>query len=121
MCKRILVVDDDPAILSIVKDLLEYEGYEVNTLPGAEKMFEEIQKHTPDLILLDVMLAGMDGREICRTIKEKTETHNIPVILVSATHNLSSTLTQEGAPDDFLNKPFDICILLEKIHQQLAA
>lgn len=121
MCKRILAVDDDLSILSIVKDILEYEGYEVSTLSRGEKVMEEIQTLTPDLILLDVMLAGMDGREICRSIKEKIETHDIPVILISATHNLSDSLKVEGAPDDFIAKPFDIRILLQKIEQQLAA
>ena len=121
MYKRILVVDDDPAILSVLRDLLEYSGYEVTTLSSGDQVFEEINKHMPDLILLDVMLAGMDGRDICRSLKETTETHNIPIILISATHNLVDSLKQEGAPDDFLFKPLDIYVLLRKIEQQLAA
>ncbi len=121
MCKRILAVDDDLSILSVLKDLLEYEGYEVSTLSTGEKVMDEIKNHTPDLILLDVMLAGMDGRDICRSIKEKIETHDIPVILISATHNLSDSLKLKGAPDDFIVKPFDIRILLKKIERQLSA
>ena len=121
MCKRILAVDDDLSILSVLKDLLEYEGYEVSTLSTGEKVMEEIKNHTPDLILLDVMLGGMDGRDICKSIKEKIETHDIPVILISATHNLADTLKLEGAPDDFIAKPFDIRILLKKIERQLSA
>jgi DNA-binding response OmpR family regulator len=121
MCKRILAIDDDLSILSVLRDLLEYEGYEVSTLSRGEKVMDELENHHPDLILLDVMLAGMDGRDICRSIKEKIETHNIPVILISATHNLSDSLKLEGAPDDFIAKPFDIRILMQKIEQQLAA
>lgn len=121
MCKRILAVDDDLSILSVLRELLEYEGYEVSTLSTGEKVMEEITAHAPDLILLDVMLAGMDGREICKSIKEKTDTHPIPVILISATHNLSDSLKADGAPDDFVAKPFDINTLMQKIEQQLAA
>ena len=121
MCKRILAVDDDPAILSVLTDLLEYAGYEVNTLSRGDFVYEEIRKFTPDLILLDVMIANLDGREICRMLKNSSETYMIPVILISATHNLKDTLRQQGAPDDFLSKPFDIYILLEKIERQLAA
>jgi DNA-binding response OmpR family regulator len=121
MRKRILAVDDDPMILLVLKNLLEDEGYKVDTLSKGEKVFEKISKHMPDLILLDVVLGDLDGRNICKSIKEKMETHNIPVILVSATHNLSDSIKQEGAPDDFLSKPFDLFILLRKIKQQLAA
>jgi DNA-binding response OmpR family regulator len=121
MCKRILAVDDDPAILSVLRDLLEYAGYEISTLSHGDIIFEAIKQFSPDLILLDVMLGGMDGRDICRAIKLKFETHNIPVILISATHNLADSLNQEGAPNDFVPKPFDIYLLLDKIEEQLAA
>jgi DNA-binding response OmpR family regulator len=124
MCKRILVLDDDLAILSALRDILEYNGYEVNTFSRGDKIFENIQQYHPDLILLDVMLADLDGREICQRIKENQEKDGgdrIPVILISATHDLADCVTQKGAPDDFLAKPFDITTLLDKIEHQLAA
>ena len=121
MNKRILVLDDDLAILSAVRDILEYCGYEVNTLPRGDKVFENIEQYHPDLILLDVMLADMDGRQICQEIKQEGRTENIPVILISATHNLDDCMKQKGAPDDFLTKPFDVNSLLNKIEHQLAA
>ena len=121
MSKTILAIDDDPSILFILRNLLEYEGYKVYTLAKGDHVFEEIYNHPPDLILLDVMLAGMDGRDICKSIKEKPETHDIPVILISGTHHLEDTLKQQGAPDDFLAKPFNIGVLLHKIEDQLAA
>lgn len=122
MCKRILVLDDDLAILSALRDVLEFSGYEVNTQPRGNEIFKNIEQYHPDLILLDVMLADMDGRDICKDIKEEEATENIPVILISATHNLGDCMTrQKGAPDDFLPKPFDINTLLDKIEHQLAA
>jgi DNA-binding response OmpR family regulator len=121
MCKRILVLDDDLAILSALRDVLEFSGYEVNTFPRGDHIFENIEKYHPDLILLDVMLADMDGREICKDIKKDVHTENIPVILISATHNLDDCMQVKGGPDDFLAKPFDISSLLNKIEVQLAA
>jgi DNA-binding response OmpR family regulator len=124
MCKRILVLDDDLAILSAICDILEYHGYVVNTQSRGDEIFENIKQYHPDLILLDVMLADLDGREICQKIKQMEETEGaekIPVILISATHNLDDCLKQKGAPDDFLAKPFDITSLINKIEHQLAA
>jgi len=121
MCKRILVLDDDLAILDVLKEILEYSGYDVNTLSRGDAVSEKIQEYHPDLILLDVMLAEQDGREICRHIKQQQDTANIPVILISATHDLSKSLDQKGAPDDFVAKPFDIYHLLDKIEYQLTA
>lgn len=124
MCKRILVLDDDLAILSAVRDILEYSGYEVNTFARGDKIMENIQQYHPDLILLDVMLADLDGRELCKDIKEheqETGSDKTPVILISATHNLADCMNQKNGPDDFLPKPFDINMLLNKIEHQLAA
>ncbi len=121
MCKRILVLDDDVHILSALRDVLEYSGYEVSTLNRGDEVFEKIQAFHPDLILLDVMLAEMDGRDICRNIKQKAGTENIPIILISATHNLSECLHSAAPPDDFIAKPFDVITLLTKIEHQLDA
>lgn len=118
MNKRILIIDDDQGILDVLTDLLEYYNYEVNTLCNGDHVFEKIADYHPDLILLDVMLGNMDGRLICSSIKERD---HIPVILISATHNLSASLNKPGAPDDFLSKPFELDSLISKIEHQLAA
>jgi DNA-binding response OmpR family regulator len=121
MCKRILVLDDDIFILSALCDVLEYYGYEVKTQTRGDKVFEQIDEYHPDLILLDVMLAEMDGRDICRRIKEKPDTAGIPIIMISGTHNLDDCLKDQLPPNDFVAKPFDMSILLDKIEHQLAA
>ncbi|MDB5147880.1 MAG: response regulator [Mucilaginibacter sp.] len=118
LMNRILIVDDDPDLLDILSFFLTSSGYEVHTLPKGDAIFEHIAAFRPDLILMDVMLAGMDGREICKGIKANPQTL-MPVILISGTHDLA--LTQTGAPDDFLAKPFDLDELLEKVAFQLAA
>lgn len=122
MPKRILAVDDNPHILQALQDILEFSGYEVDTLLDGNSVFETIAQNPPDLILLDVMLGGIDGRDICHAIKEDDQTHEIPVILISATHNLQDAMEQEGGrPDDFVAKPFDIDHLLSKIQRFLPA
>jgi DNA-binding response OmpR family regulator len=80
---------------------------------------DTIYKHAPDLILLDIMLGSMDGRELCKEVKNTIATHDIPVILISASHNISNAMNQDGAPNDFIAKPFDINNLLAKIKNQL--
>jgi len=119
--KRILVVDDDPGILEMLGEVLSYYGYKVSTLSRGDKIFDHINEFHPDLILMDIMLAGMDGRTICRDIKSVGNNGNIPIILISASENEAGWLNKEGAPNDFLPKPFDLDFLVQKIEHQLAA
>jgi DNA-binding response OmpR family regulator len=121
MSKKILIIDDDPDILDILSLMLAEESYEVRTLSCGDTVFDDIKDFQPDLILMDVMLAGMDGRAICRSIKENHLTSFLPVILLSGTHDLDKSLDLPGAPNDFVAKPFDIYHLLARIKIQLAA
>ncbi|TFF37104.1 response regulator [Mucilaginibacter psychrotolerans] len=119
MSKKILVLDDDDDILDVVAYLLTENGYEVKTLNCGDTVFNHIKDFTPDLILMDVMLADMDGRTICREIKENHLTNLLPVILISGTHDLAAVLNLPGAPNDFIAKPFDVDQLLDAIKRQL--
>ncbi len=118
---KILVLDDDPAILDIVSYILTDKGYEVVSLADGQAIFPAIQQFRPDLVLMEVMLGAMDGRAICRELKQRSETNSLPVILISASHDLARSLSQEGAPNDFIAKPFDIDHLVGKVARQLAA
>jgi DNA-binding response OmpR family regulator len=119
MSKKILILDDDPDILELVSYILSETGYQVETLSSGEKVFEAIRNFHPDLVLMDVMLSNMDGRTICSAIKLEPETSELPFILISGTHDLADTLNQQGAPNDFIGKPFDIDHLLSKVQHQL--
>lgn len=113
-------MDDDSDILEVLQYILEDSGYEVETLSNGHNLFTKIKELQPDLILLDIMLGGLDGRELCRNLKSAKETHDIPVILISASHYISlSSLSQNGGPDDFIAKPFDIDVLLRSVKRQL--
>jgi DNA-binding response OmpR family regulator len=119
MNKRILILDDDQDILDVVSYLLTDSGYDVQTLSTGEQIVTVIQQFNPDLVLMDVMLADMDGRLICKDLKADGITNHIPVILISGTHDLAQSLHQLGAPNDFIPKPFDIDVLLRKVKEQL--
>jgi DNA-binding response OmpR family regulator len=121
MSKKILVIDDDPDILELLTLVLVEAGYEVRALSCGDKVFDDIKHFRPDLILMDIMLAGLDGRSICKEIKENHLTYFVPVILISGTHDLAESLHLPGAPNDFVSKPFDLDDLLNRIGRQLAA
>lgn len=121
MSKKILAVDDDSDILDVIRIILEDEGYEVFTLANGKQVFEVLEENVPDLILLDVMLGGLDGRDICKALKQHNAFKNIPVVMISASHNLNNLLLMPGAPNNFLAKPFDIDRLVEMVRDELAA
>jgi CheY-like chemotaxis protein len=117
MKKSILVVDDSQAILDVMTVALEAEGYEVCTsLTGAP--FRQMEGNLPDLILLDVLLSGEDGGDMCQRLKSDERTRYIPVILISAHAGLPETADRCGA-DGFLVKPFHLSALREIVNRHL--
>lgn len=120
MRKKILITDDDKDIVEILTIILTESGYETHGLTKGNRIFEEIKEFEPDLILMDVMLGGMDGLTICKNIKENILYSHLPVILISATPDMEDALAVQGAPNDYLEKPFDIDILLSKVEKHLS-
>ncbi len=121
MKKRILVVDDDLGILDVLNEILCEFEYDVRTINRGEKVFDAIADYNPDLILMDVMLSGMDGRNICKVIKSQDQFKNIPIIMISANVSAYNIMFDVGAPNDFIAKPFDMANLIERIETQLTA
>jgi DNA-binding response OmpR family regulator len=115
--KRILVVDDDPAILDALQLLLEDAGYRVETsTKDSQHLDSRIEAEPPDLIILDILLSGHDGRTICKKLKSQKQTRDIPIILISAHPNAEATAMQAGA-NGFLAKPFDIDDMLAEVER----
>lgn len=110
---KILVVDDDPAILDSTKLLLTYEGYQVQTASDGD-VVRNLSQNLPDIILLDIWLSGTNGGEIANHLKHQPETRNIPIILFSANRDIAKIAKQSGA-EDYLVKPFDLAELRQKI------
>jgi two-component system response regulator MprA len=114
---RILVVDDDPRIRDILRRQLAYEGYRVDLASDAREAFEHLSTNTPDLVVLDVMLPGIDGVEICRRIRQ---TDNVPILMLTARDTLEDkVLGLDSGADDYLVKPFQPEELLARIRALL--
>lgn len=116
--KRILVADDDMAILDSLQLLLEDAGYKVITVDSGETVLQLPQNALPDLVLLDIWMSGADGRELCKAFKQAEKTKNIPVILFSANRDIEKYAKEAGA-NDFIEKPFEIKTLLEKVETHI--
>lgn len=114
--KSILVVDDDPDILDALRFTLEYAGYDVKTTEKTDyaEHLHDSEGALPDVIILDVLLSGKDGRTICKMLKSHLETKAIPVIMISAHPDAERSVKEVGA-DDFIAKPFDIDHLLKTV------
>ncbi len=110
----ILVIDDDDGILGAFEAILESSGYKAITSSDADCISTLNSSNLPDLILLDILLSGTDGREVCRVLKSQPLTKDIPVIIISAQSNVDKSIQEVGA-DDFIAKPFEIDELLKKI------
>jgi len=115
---KILVVDDDVDILSVMEILLSMKGFDVEVTSKGENTFPKIESFKPDLILLDVLISGHDGRVICKQLKSNKSTSHIPVIMFSAHPGAAATISDYGA-DDFIAKPFDVNNLMQKVNNQL--
>ncbi|GCE46111.1 two-component system alkaline phosphatase synthesis response regulator PhoP [Thermosporothrix hazakensis] len=112
--KKVLIVDDDPDITLALAAMLEDEGYDVTTIDRGEYLEQLPEQNMPDVILLDMLLSGVDGREIARRLKQQPATRHIPILMLSAHPNAAQEAEKAGA-DDFLAKPFELDELLNKV------
>ncbi|MES2436750.1 MAG: response regulator [Patescibacteria group bacterium] len=120
MSKKILVIEDDHSIMEAMRFTLEYSGYEVVAAEHPEEIeaIEKNKKALPDLILLDILLSGKDGREICKKLKSQKATQQIPIIMMSAHPGAEQSVKDAGA-DDFIAKPFNLDSLLITIKKHV--
>ena len=104
----ILIVDDESSNRRLLEVLLEPEGYRTRTAAGGQEALECIAHNPPDLILLDVMMPGMDGRQVAHIIKADPTTRNIPIIMVTAQTDREARLAAlDAGAEEFRNKPVD--------------
>ncbi len=116
MSARILVVDDIEANVKLLEARLTAEYYEVLTANDGPTALKLAASEKPDIVLLDVMMPGMDGFEVCRRLKDEPETRHIPVVLVTALDGRSDRITGlEAGADDFLTKPIDDVMLFARV------
>lgn len=116
--KWIAVVDDDVPLLHMMRDILEAEGYGVLTCTGGTALEAALQTH-PDLIILDILLADEDGRELCCHLKTDARTRHIPVILYSV-KRITMEEEEASCADAFLKKPFHVEELLALVRRYIS-
>jgi len=117
---HIIVVEDEPDIMGLLSYSLTREGYAVSGCTDGEQALKVIPLEKPHLVLLDLMLPGVGGLEICRLLKANPETARIPIIMVSARSTNSDMVTGlELGADDYIAKPFSLKVLLARVHAAL--
>lgn len=114
--KKVLLCDDDEGIVSVMKIMLEMAGYEVAALSSGKAILKKMAFYKPDLVLLDIWMPGIDGKEITRLLKRDKNFKDIPVIMVSALNDTRKIALEIGA-DGFLPKPFDMSNFLTLVQK----
>ena len=115
--KRVLVVDDEPAILAALGPLLDAAGYGVSTATTGYAALDAVERSTPDLVVVDLGLPDMDGREVCRRLREGRTT---PIIVLSARHDESEKVAAlDAGADDYITKPFSADEFLARVRAAL--
>ena len=120
MAKKVLIVDDEPAILSLVKFTLEAGGFEVHTCDTGRKAWDEITALKPDLILLDVMLPGIDGYSLMTQISQDEATKHVPVLMLTALESARALFQKFPQIAGFMTKPFKPTELLVTVQDALS-
>ena len=119
--KYILVVDDVVDNLRVMSDLLKNKGYEVRCTKNGRAALQAVLEKTPDLILLDIQMPELDGFEICKRLKQKEQTRNVPVIFLSAADDIESKIKGfEVGGIDYITKPFQLEEVLIRVNNQLS-
>ena len=121
MKKKILVIEDDPSTLRFVEYTVQQEGLEVLTAKNGLDGLNSAQTQQPDLIILDIMLPGLDGYEVCHRLREKAETASIPILMLSAkARQEDKDMGIRVGADDYLTKPVDPSEIVTKVQTLLA-
>lgn len=114
---KILVADDDQGILEVITIVLAEKGFQ-NVVAVSSGIFEHIKTHLPDLVLLDILLSGEDGREIVRQVRGHEATRHTPIIMLSAKSD-GKKIAQGIDVNDFVGKPFNIAELIATVRKHL--
>lgn len=114
--KIVFICEDDEAIAELFKIILEEEGYKVYTFTREKEINNKLKKIKPDIVILDLWMPMVNGKELTKKLKKNSKTKNIPIIIVSADSSAGKTAREAGA-DDMLQKPFEVDDLLELLRK----
>jgi DNA-binding response OmpR family regulator len=119
--KKILIIEDDPSFSRAINHIVQKEGYDVITASNGMTGLRMAKDDNPDLLILDVMLPGLDGFEICNRLRQNPPTANLPIIMLSAKgQEADKTTGLKVGANEYLTKPVDRAVLLEKLTTLLA-
>lgn len=116
---KILVVDDNPDICALLKNILQAEGYDVESCCEPRKMSDAIRENRPHLLITDMLMSGVDGRTLAENLRKDPATKGIKIMMMSG-HPDALNATDNPAIDEVLPKPFEIQELLDKVEKLLA-
>ena len=117
MSKKVLIADDEPSIVAAVEFLLQREGYDVRVARDGEEALRLVEASPPDLVLLDVMMPGKSGYEVCARLRERPEWRDLKIIMLSAKgRDAEVTKGLSLGADVYITKPFSTRDLMAKIH-----
>lgn len=114
--KKILVVDDDAGISEMLKTLLEFSGYQVAVTQNGDAAQSHVEKGNVDLVVLDMLISGVDGTEVCGDLRQNKKTSKVPILMMSAHREAGAKCLEAGA-DDFIAKPFEMEEFLQKVNR----
>ena len=118
--KKIFIIEDEEDIITLLTFHLEKENYSVSSSTNGDNIKNKIKQHNPDLILLDLMIPGHDGFEICKQLKQDLATEKIPIIMLTAKNEESNVIVGlELGAEDYITKPFSMPILIARIRKIL--
>jgi len=120
MQKKILIVDDEPNIVVPLEFLMEQNNFEVKVAESGEQALEAIEDFKPDLILLDIMLPGMDGYEVCQKVRQNPQLQQTKIIFLSAMARTIDIAKGMGlSADSYITKPFSISDVVDNVKKLL--
>jgi DNA-binding response OmpR family regulator len=115
---HVLIVDDNEDILFMLKAMFQFKGYKVSVKSNADHIENFIQELSPDIILMDMLLSGANGAELCKQIKSNTKISYIPIVMISAMPHADKVCLEAGA-NYFVGKPFEMDNMLSTIDKAL--
>lgn len=122
MNKKILVIDDNPSSLRLTRYTLEKKGYQIITASDGLEGLRKAREEHPDLIILDVMLPGLDGYEVCHQLRQKPETATLPILMISAkAHQDDKDIALRVGADDYLTKPVEPSTIVARVESLLTS
>ena len=117
----VVIVDDTPENIRLLAQLLSEQGYHVRSAPNGERALATVRKERPDLILLDILMPGIDGYEVCRQLKADDQLKNVPVIFISALNEAFDKVSAFSAGGvDYVTKPFQVEEVLARVQTHLS-